>query len=89
MALFTGLWDQPCQTACCSPTGLLPAWVWGFSLAAQAFPVPGQPALFLGTFWTRIPVIPGAVNAALNTNLLVLFARTFFFFQFIFLLSLV
>lgn len=63
----------PASRAC------FPPGCWGFSPAAQTFPVPGQPTLFLGTFWIRIPVIPGTVNAALNTNLLVLFARTFFF----------
>lgn len=65
----------PASRAC------FPPGCWGFSAAAQTFPVPGQPALFLGTLWICIPVIPGTVNAALNTNLLVLFARTFFFFS--------
>lgn len=65
-----------------SPDSLdsFPTGCWAFSPTTQAFLVPCQSAVFLGTFWIHIPIIPDTVNATLNTNLLVVFARTFFFF---------
>ena len=69
---------SPVRPLALASRACFPPGCWGFSAAAQTFPVPGQPALF-GTLWIHIPVIPGTVNAALNTNPLVLFARTYFF----------